>query len=180
MIYRFEGNQRNGKTLGAVQWALLMQEMLWNFYRLRSEIYANFPCTFQGWQFDTWEDLVGVDNGIILFDEIDTAVDSRNFKSEDQTKFTHWFKQLGKRGNNFLYTAQRDNLVEKRVREQTDFIVKCTKNWLTGLLEQEWLDSQAGQEPERLIPIRKYVNYQPSVFYSLYDSFALVKTTMKR
>jgi len=180
MIYRFEGNMRNGKTLGMVQWGLLLQELTLLLYQIKTDIYVNFPVSFPAIKFENWRELKKAQNSIILFDEIDTAIDSRNFKSEDQQEMTHLFKQMGKLGNTFMYTSQRDHMVEKRIREQTDFIIKCVKSWTTGKLVQQWLDSQAGQEPEKLIPMAKYTNHNPAAFYKLYDSFALVKTTLKR
>lgn len=180
MIYRFEGNMRNGKTLGMVQWGLLFQELAQKIYGLKTEIWANFPVVFEAKQFENWIELKRAKNAIILFDEIDTAIDSRNFKSEDQQEMTHLFKQMGKLGNTFMYTSQRDHMVEKRIREQTDFIIKCVKSWTTGKLIQQWFDSQAGQEPDKLIQMVKYTNHNPAIFYQFYDSFAVVKSTLKR
>jgi len=180
MIYRFEGNMRNGKTLGMVQWGLLFRLATIAVYKIPTRIYVNFPVSFPATRFENWRELETAKNAIIMFDEIDTAIDSRNFKSEDQQEMTHLFKQMGKLGNTFMYTSQRDHMVEKRIREQTDFVIKCQKSWTSGRLIQQWYDSQCGQTIEEWIPLHRYVNTAPHEFYKLYDSFAVVKSTLKR
>lgn len=180
MIFRFEGNMRAGKTLAMTSWGLFFNDIL-RRRGMQTSIWANYPINMPNVRnFENWRDLKHAQNALILFDEVDTAIDSRNFKSEDQQEMTHLFKQFGKLGNTFMYTSQRDHMVEKRIREQTDYIIKCVKDWRNNKLVQVWLDSQAGQEPEKLVLIRKFVIDNPRVFYKWYDSFAVVKTTMVR
>jgi len=173
MIFGAVGNQRAGKTLGCVAWALWFAER--TNQKISTNLRLNIPDTVQ---WETWQEMVKKtpNNCIIIFDEIDTAIDSRNFKSEDQMAFTHWFKQLGKRGITFFYTTQRMHMVEKRVREQTDYTIMCTKNWLTGKLSEQWFDTQAGMD--NAICVKSFVIDNPSLIYPLYDSFQTVATTM--
>lgn len=171
MIIGMVGNQRAGKTLGAVAWlrffaALAGQPVI-------SNTFLNFPHT----TFKNWRELLKFKNGIVLFDEIDTAIDSRNFKAADQLEFTHFFKQLGKNGITLFYTTQRMHMVEKRVREQTDWTVMCHKNWLSGRLTERWYDTQAGAE--QAILVRTYSLQNPQEIYKMYDSFKPIETTMK-
>jgi len=185
MIFGAVGNQRAGKTLGCVAWVLFFQTQSqyrrWNGSIIidpPQPISTNLEVFWANHHFSDWRQMMKItpDNSIILFDEIDTAIDSRNFKSEDQIAFTHWFKQLGKRGITFFYTTQRLHMVEKRVREQTDYLFHCRKNWLNGKLTEEWFDTQAGVEAA--IPITKFNLEKPERIYKLYNSFQTVATTM--
>jgi len=174
MIVRFSGNMRGGKTLAMSMYGLMFAEMT------DQPIVANYhlnSSTVDIHRFSTWEDLEKYSNCIILFDEINTAMDSRNFKSEDQIKFSHFFQQIGKLGITFFYTAQREHSVEKRIRDQTDYMVECRRLWPTQALEYEWYDTQRSVEDP--IYIGKMLLSNPVPFYSLYDSFEVVRRTMK-
>lgn len=179
MTKGFVGNQRAGKTLSAIMEALEYQEKVERDYQIPTSIYANFPCNFQYIAFEDWQELLEIKNAIVIFDEIDTAIDSRNFKSKDQMRFTHWFKQNGKKGITLLYTAQKFDLVEKRVREQTEFVLKCAKNYITGKLHRELLDMRGVSDIEMSTVIKNDVIHDPVAWYDLFNSFAVVKTTLK-
>lgn len=81
---------------------------------------------------------------------------------------------MGKMGNVFVYTCQREFQVEKRVREQTDYVVECVKNHLTGTMSQTWYDVQRGRE------VPKFINHaiitHPERIYPLYDTFEVVNS----
>lgn len=156
--------------MGMVMWAKLLSD------EVKAPIVANFNPLGNSLYFDNWKTLKDIKNSIILFDELGTSIDSRNFKSEDQINFTHIFSQLAKKGNTFLYSAQRLNLVDKRVRDQTDYLILCNKDWNTGILSQTWLDTQQGMIGARFIG--EYIIHDPAPFYDLYDGFEFVKTTM--
>lgn len=76
---------------------------------------------------------------------------------------------MGKMGNVFIYTCQREFQVEKRVREQTDYVIECTKDHLTGVLTQDWLDVQRGRETPKAIG--RYVLPFPKRVYPHYNTF---------
>lgn len=173
MIFGAVGNQRSGKTLGTVSWVRWLSELS------DQPVYSNTPLQFPHKIFREWTDLKNIENALILYDEIDTAIDSRNFKSEDQNKFTHWFKQLGKRGLTLFYTTQRLHMVEKRVREQTDYILSCHKDWSTGQLTQTWFDTQAGIESARLIRTYQLDLQLITKVYIMYNTYQTIDTTMK-
>jgi len=176
MIFRFEGNMRSGKTLGMTQWGVFLQEAT-NQKILSNYHLNNKPPYKVNYQYFTkWKDLQNVKNSIILFDEINTSMDSRNYKSSDQIFFSHLFQQMGKIGNTLLYTSQREHLIEKRIRDQTDYVIKCSKNWYTGHLIQEWWDTQAGAE--KAFKIHRFSITKPSVFYEYYNSFEQITSQM--
>lgn len=173
MIVGHVGNQGAGKTLGSVMWAYYFS------FLTGAPIVTNVEMSIYHLHFFDWHDMVELapDNSIILFDEIDTAIDSRNFKSTDQIAFTHWFKQLRKRGITFFYNCQRLDMVEMRVRKQTDYVVMCRKNWLWNKLKADWYDTQSGLENAFLVKSFNLDMHQRA--YSLYDSFKTIKTTMQ-
>lgn len=170
MIYGFNGNMRGGKSLSMSIHALKLAQ------KSGQRVYCNYPLFgskvgVKVTQFETWKDLENVTNSIVLFDEIGTSMDSRNFKSKDQMYFTHLFAQMGKLGITFMYTTQRMHQVEKRVRENTDYLIKCRRLWPTDTIEQQWTDTQ-GDVPKHI----KTVYFNPRPFYALYDSFAVVES----
>jgi len=174
MKMAYIGNQGHGKSLGAVAKTLILAEL--TNARIVSNIVLKSPRYIP---FTEWRELETMRNVIILFDEIATAVDSRNFKSGDQMEFTHFFAQLRKRGNTFIYTAQRFNLVEKRIREQTDYVIECVKvyhnkHWY---LYQDLYDTQQGVERAKFLG-RYHVAF-PHYIYSQYDTLETVETTLK-
>lgn len=170
MIIGVFGPQRSGKTL----FASTMARYISLLYPL--EVYSNFSLSFQHNKFQKWKDLENTYNSLIILDEIVTSADSRNFKSEDQMYFTHLFAQMGKRGNTFFYTAQNKHMVEKRVRDQTDWEIHARKNWTNGSILYTIVDVQLGEENSRIVG--QYQMKDPSIAYSLYDSFEVVKTTL--
>jgi len=107
MIFRFDGNMRGGKTMSMTMMACFLS----NIFEI--PVYANYSLSSDWFplarRFETWRDLRNVRDSIICFDEINTSLDSRNFKSKDQIEFTHVFQQQGKMGNTFRYSVQRLN-----------------------------------------------------------------------
>lgn len=171
MIYRFEGNMRGGKTLNATAWAVTLSALT------GQTIYANYHINWPWFVFfEKWRDLSNVTDSLIIVDEIATMVDSRNYKSKDQMYFTHLFAQMGKKGNTFFYTSQRDHMVEKRVKDQTDYVIKCWKDWVNGTLNQEWFDTQRSvDEP---VYINTLIMEKPQVIYPLYDTYEVVSSQL--
>lgn len=172
MIFAHVGNQGAGKTLGSVVYVKRLSEITGQ--QIVSNAYLNFSYIY----FEDWRQMVEVapNNSIILFDEIDTAIDARNFKSVDQILFTHWFKQLRKRGITFFYTCQRIKNVDVRVRDLTDYVAECEKDWLWNKLSVKWFDTQAGLE--RALFIKKVNVHDHFRVFPLFDSFKIIKSTM--
>jgi len=162
---------RAGKTLAMTMWGCFLSEAT------GQKIYSNYWLNWDNHrQFKKWKDLQTVRNSIILFDEIGTAMDSRNFKSHDQIYFTHLFAQMGKMGNTFMYSTQREHTVEKRIKDNTDFVIYCEKDWVQDVLKQTWYDTQESiQTPKKI----QEFTLVPNKFYSLYDTYEVIKSTSK-
>lgn len=179
MIHSFEGNQRGGKGIGIVSYALFQALLAYRITGKFPYIYANFHFTQYPYFrfFQEWDQIESVRNAIICYDEIGGTHDARLYNSKSQILFTNVFNQMGKMGNVFLYTCQREFQVEKRVREQTDFVIKCRKDHKTGLMYQSWIDVQGGREKPIFITAGRII--RPERFYNEYDTFEVVASKAK-
>lgn len=178
-IYAFEGNQRGGKGIGITAFALKLAVIWYEMRGKMPEIYANFHLLkyHRFHYFEEWKEIEGVRNAIILYDEIGGSQDARLHTSKSQIQFTNVFNQMGKMGNPFLYTCQRSFQVEKRIREQTDYVIKCAKDHKTKIMREWWYDTQAGRESP--IPITNGIVGHPERIYPHYNTYEVVKSTQK-
>lgn len=176
MIFSFEGNQREGKSLGATALALWLSKLVGQIPIVANYHFQNLPPGQPFVYFEKPGQLRDVVNSIIVYDEIGTSADSRTWGSKEQVLFSHVFAQMGKRGNTFIYTAQRDYLVEKRVRQQTDIVIECTKKLRNGVLYQTWINCQRGRDKGCLIGT--YAVTQPQSVYSFYDTYEVIKSNV--
>jgi hypothetical protein len=181
MVHAFQGNQRGGKGIGCTTIAIKYALRAFLKYGKWPRIYANYHLFKYPYftYFFEWKDIKHVKNAIICYDEIGGSQDARLFNSKSQILFTNVFNQMGKMGNVFLYTCQREFQVEKRVREQTDYVIECSKNHATGVLTQVWYDVQRGREPQNKKLIGRHNVKNASRIYSHYDTFEVVESTAK-
>lgn len=176
-IYSIEGNQRTGKnvlsTLLAIHLAQLSGCPIYANYTL-----TNLPPGVKFVKFEKFSEIVrDARNAIVVFDEIGTTMDARSWNGREQTLFTHFFAQMGKNGNTFISTAQRPWLVEKRVREQADFVIWCDKNPLSGIMTEDWYDTRQGRSKARLIGC--YVMTRPELAYDKYNTLEKIGSHVK-
>lgn len=174
MIFSFEGNQREGKSLGTTAFALWCSRLLGFIPIVANYHFTNLEPNQPFKYFEKPSELKEIFNSIIVYDEIGTSADSRTWGSKEQVLFSHAFAQMGKRGNTFIYTAQRDYLVEKRVRQQTDFVIECEKDYYTGVLYQTWWNAQRGRDKAKLIGT--YTVNDPTTIYGFYDTYEVIKS----
>lgn len=178
-IYAFQGNQRAGKGIGATSYALFLALQAYRIRGVFPRIFSNYHFNLYPYfrYFTDWKELENVRNAIVVYDEIGGSQDARLYNSKSQILFTNVFNQMGKMGNVFIYTCQREFQVEKRVREQTDYVIECTKDHLTGVLTQDWLDVQRGRETTKAIG--RYVLPFPKRVYPHYNTFEVVTSQAK-
>lgn len=185
--FSIEGNKRHGKNVLSTEFGI------WCALRVskRDErgavvsftpLYANY--NIYGYpnfiRFNKPEELATVQNAVVIYDEIAATGDARTWGSRGQILLTHKFAQMEKDGVTLIYTCQRDYLVEKRIRQQTDYVVECYKHPLSGVMTQAWYDTTRGRQelpkpPGKLIGVYR-VN--PVQSYSHYNTFEHVESNV--
>ena len=137
------GDRGAGKTC-------LMTALLYIDYRLGFPIVANYSLNFKANYMGFAkvatlpESLRGTTIGI---DELGIGADSREFFKKRNSDIAKLITQLRKRQCLFYYTVQRLNLIDKRIRQQTDkyilmeatntegiFIMRMLNGWNSDLL----------------------------------------------
>lgn len=151
MIFSAEGPQRHGKNVFMTAFALHCAAIAKPCPIYANYHFHNLPSDQEFHFFTKFSEIMRVKNAIIVFDEIGTTADARTWSGKEQTLFTHKFAQMGKDGNTFISSAQKPYLVEKRVREQADFVIECFKDIRTGEMYESWYDTQMGRELSRFI-----------------------------
>ncbi|MDO3651333.1 zonular occludens toxin domain-containing protein [Nocardia mangyaensis] len=168
MVIGFIGRMGSGKTLNMSKWVTLLGTALdmpiWANYHLRG---ANYFTKFQ--------ELADKKNIIVAYDEIHVDFDSRDWDKKTRYQFTQWFTQMRKLGIIFVYATQRHNTLEKRIRENTDYLFWCTKINKAGtvMFREFILDAQLNSV--ETTHINTIITYKPHLLYPLYDTREIIK-----
>lgn len=163
MVIGFIGRMGSGKTLNMSKYATYFSQ------RLHMPVYANYHLV-NATVFTDFRELEKMQNIVIAYDEIHIDFDSRDWDKKIRYQFTQWFTQLRKRGIIFLYTAQRHNTLEKRIRENTDYLIMCQRK--KHALCEYILDAQLNSQEPTLV--NRIINNKPELFYSLYDTREII------
>lgn len=170
IVMAFVGRMGSGKTLNMTKWAIIFAQLS------NRQIYANYKINHpQAHYFKSYKELNDVHNAIICYDEISVDHDSRSWDSKGQQQFTHWFLQTRKLHCSFFYTAQRVNSLEKRIRENTLYLIKCTKKIVANRpnFYEDLFDTQEGFE--MAIHLKKFVLTTPQLIYRFYNTDEIIK-----
>ena len=137
------GYQRQGKTLFSVYLALLLKK------ELGLEIYTNMSIpgcitvnSINDLPFD-------YQPKIFLCDEIYFSLDSRSWK--DNTACSIFINTIGKQEILFIYTAISPDMVEMRLRRQTEYMIFAKKH--DSFFEYGFLDTYRGTMNNVQLPI---------------------------
>lgn len=167
LVIGFWGFMGSGKTLNMTKWAILLSETSGR------PIYANYHINHPKFRyFKDFSELDQVRHAIICYDEIHVDFDSRAWDRGKQQKFTHWFTQTRKMFCSFLYTTQSIDQLEKRVRNNTQWLFCCSKNKRKDLIETLY-NTQLGMHSA--IKINKRVLTKPYLIYPFYDTTEVIK-----
>jgi len=174
-----------GKTLAAVQQAILFVLMNWGLGNKEYKLYANINLTLPKIlqkayvKVTSYKQIKELENGVFLFDEMWTWVDSRISQSRQNRFWSMWSIKTRKTGIDLLYTEQYELLIDVRIREITEYIARP---------HQEEFDAEATalskyKQPTykftivRLEPIKhpnqsvkEYIIHNKP-FFGLYDTF---------
>lgn len=174
MIIGLIGRMGTGKTLSAVRYA-------YNYYRKGYTVYSNiklnFPHHFIGIQelVDYANANINFEKSVILCDEMHAMLDSRSANSKKNKILTHLIvltRHLGKKGGcHVIYTSQFLHQVDKRLRSNTDILIKCqSRNYKNEKYTMNLLliMQEFGIRTKRDI-------FKSSDYYDKYDTHELVK-----
>lgn len=167
VIIGFWGFMGSGKTLNMTKWGILFSEITGR------PLYANYHINHPNFKFfSDFQELEQVRHAIILYDEIHVDLDSRGWDKKRQQAFTHWFTQTRKMYCSFFYATQSIDQLEKRVRNNTQYLFWCTKN-KRGELKEILLNVQLGMQ--QTIKINERTMSKPYLLYPFYDTTEIIK-----
>lgn len=122
MIIGIVGRMGSGKTL-------LMTYLSYKAFMSGQAIFSNYRLTYPH-KIITKKDILSyaekkssLENCVLLIDECQIMLDCRNFQKNSMITF--FLLQTRKRGVDLIYTTQQFFNVDKRLRENTDYIIEC-------------------------------------------------------
>lgn len=126
MLGIFVGTQNSGKTLSMTYYG-------YKYFKSGYKIYSNYNLEFKHIKVtkemleDFTRDRIQFNKAVFLIDELYLILDARSFGKKFNKLFSYFILQTSKRDVHLLGTAQYFNTVEKRFRENTDFINYCSR-----------------------------------------------------
>lgn len=134
----------------------------------KSDLYANYDIKSDRFKFiKTRGMLMAINNGIIILDEAHLFLDSRNWKDKSNIDLTHWATKIRKKNLLCFVISQHIRQVDVRIRNLMDVLVVCER--IGYAMRMTFVDYQYNLVGRRIILER------PEEFYSLYDTFEIVK-----
>lgn len=168
MLVGIVGKMGSGKTL--------VMTMLAGFFRLHNAlslpVYANYSLK-DSLIVDSVKELLRIENGVVCLDEFWVSLDSRAWKNN--VFLTWWINQTRKKNLLVLYTTQHFGQIDLRVRRATDMLIYCEKikslEAKQKVFRYSFIDSFSG----RILKSFKIPSDKASNFFSLYNSFEIVR-----
>lgn len=120
-------------------------------------------------------------NSVIALTEVHQFLESRRTQKTDQLRVTYGILQLRKLRSELHWDSQADHQVEKRLMEQTDFLIHCEN---LGCGEMECREQSCGIDTcgifhyemyhrRRAVYLGEWWLNGPKDFYDLFDSEAI-------
>lgn len=130
-------------------------------------VYSNAPIVFAH-RVSSWQALMSIRFGMFVWQEAHLDIDSRAFATNQS--ITPWLTQTRKLGVDIVYDTQNFGQVDKRLRDLTDILIRCSK--ITG----------EGGRGTRLVVVDLFnerimsdtILMHSQEVYKLYDSYALI------
>ncbi len=165
-IVCFEGPLRAGKTLHMTLEGA-------RAFAAGHTVYANYE-TMYSQQIDSIDDLYNCRSGVLMLDELQATMDSR--QSKDNVELTQWLVLIGKLGLTLFYTTQWIGQVDVRLRNVTTDLYRCRRRIINGNKATlvTTYDLYAGEGTQR----NKYILHHNAGLYALYNTLDIkVKLT---
>lgn len=153
MIIGYVAIPAKGKTLAAVHQAMLLVLLNWKRGNTEYKLYSNIDLTLPKFlqrayvKVTSYEQIRNLENGVFLFDEMWTWVDSRVSVSKKNRFWSMWSIKTRKKGISLLYTEQYELLIDVRIREITTHLCRP---------HQEIFDAEATALSKYKQPAYKY------------------------
>ena len=159
----YTGRLRSGKTLAAVRLATLLAA------RLSFRLAANIPVT-GGILLHTLEDLLDLRDAVVVWDEIQASLDSREYASQVSRLLTRELILFGKRGIVLLGTTPAFAMVDTRLRRLTYHVHRTVRR--LSWAGQTWATYDYYRHPAGDDVLRYVTSYAlcHSRWYGTYDT----------
>lgn len=123
MIIGFVGKMGSGKTLAMTKFAH-------DYFKQGCKVYANYGLKFAHHKLN-YEDIKSMSedfiHSVMCLDEIHVFIDSRASMRSVNKQVSYFITQSRKRNLVFMYTTQKFGQVDKRLRQNTDYLIECKK-----------------------------------------------------
>ncbi|MEO5350244.1 MAG: hypothetical protein H7836_11425 [Magnetococcus sp. YQC-3] len=101
------------------------------FYGLRAylqglNVYSNYHLEFPHKRLQSIDDIMHARDGLVLLDDLEAWLSSRNWKSKENQQVMQIILQGGKRRLTVLFSCKRPENVDVLLRDTTDFWCRCT------------------------------------------------------
>ena len=175
MIIGIVGKLGQGKTLLATYLVYLMKKRNKNL-----KIYSNYNLNFKHQKISfndllTYKENKELDNAVIVLDEFHIFLDSRGSGANKKNKIiTYFITQTRKRNVILIYTTQKLHMVDKRLRDLTDYLIKCEK---IDLGNNKFYIKFHILEDNDFNSIKTKLLTNPEKYFSLYDTKEIIDFT---
>ena len=168
-IIAITGSMGSGKTL-------LMSIMAWEYFnnpKIKANVYANYKLNFRHKPL-MMQDIVDCDfdfnNSFLAVDEIHLFMDSRTSGTKKNRIISYFITQSRKRNIIFCYTTQDSHQIDKRLRSNTDYFIKCEnlspKNVKEDVFIRFTVNDMEGHHPIFI--------FKGDPFFKLYDTHQVI------
>lgn len=116
----------------------------------------------------------------LFIDEASSQLNSRSFKSNFDAPFISRLLTSRHVRANLILTSQRSGMVDKLMRDCTNYYISCQKLWRFEILR--WYDAyqiECAQEPDTVPPIRRTGYFITDDLFDNYDTYANVEALKK-
>lgn len=116
----------------------------------------------------------------LLIDEASSQLNSRSFKSNFDAPFISRLLTSRHVRANLILTSQRSGMVDKLMRDCTNYYISCQKIWRFEILRfYDAYEVECAQEPNSVAPLYRKGYFIKDKMFDAYDTFASVKALEK-
>lgn len=177
-IWCFTGYYGEGKTMGAVQYAMMLKKRYPHIH-----IYTNFNMAYQDGKITSWQDLLELPPWtIVIFDEIQSTFTSTQY-SDFPIELLWKLTQCRKQNLAVFASSPVYHRMSIQLRESTDYVIECKnmlkrKRWFKYDFYRAANYEKYVANPEKVKPIKEFTRHicVNDADYNLYDT----KETVQR